>query len=103
MNEFENIIEELHTNGIITIRPVGGSMRGRIEDGQLVTLTKTSPDKLTIGDAVLLRWKNKLILHLIIFTNDKYFLIGNNLGKINGWVLKDDVIAKVIKVEDWVV
>ncbi len=31
---------------------------------------------------------------------DKKILIGNNLGKINGWISSDDILAKAIRVED---
>jgi len=41
------------------IRPAGGSMRGRIESDQMVTLLRTTPDELAIGDIALVRWRKK--------------------------------------------
>lgn len=56
------------------MRPIGGSMRGRIESGQLV------------------RW-------LLSLQGGRYE-IGNNLGKINGTVAADDLLGMVVAVSD---
>lgn len=76
-------------------------MRGRIESGQLVTLEPiVDTSKLSIDDVVLVRWKGNYILHLIRDIRDGQILIGNNLGKINGWASADDVAAIVTAVQD---
>ena len=46
-------------------------MRGRIEDGEEV----------------------------VIEANAHSLLIGNNLGKVNGWASRDDVIGRVLEPE----
>jgi hypothetical protein len=94
-------INELRQGKTARVRPQGGSMRGRIESGQLVTL-EPLPDsaKLAVEDVVLVRWKGNYILHIIKEIRDNEILIGNNLGKINGWASKADVIAIVTAVED---
>lgn len=82
----------------VQVRPLGGSMRGRIESGQLVTLAPVDPAEVRAGDAVLIAWKGTHILHLVLNARDGQLLIGNNLGKENGWAPATDVVGKVIAV-----
>ena len=82
------------------MRPHGGSMRGRIESGQLVTLEKVSTGQIEVEDAALVKWKGNYLLHIIKEIRGEEVLIGNNLGKLNGWIPINDVIGKVIKIED---
>jgi len=84
----------------VKVRPFGGSMRGRIESGQLVTLTPVAPSEVQVDDAVLVTWKGGFLLHLVKELKDGQLLIGNNIGKINGWVPASAVLGKVIAVED---
>lgn len=71
-------------------------MRGRIESGQLVTLEPVSDaSQLAVNDVVLVRWKGNHILHIV-----KEILIGNNVGKVNGWASMVDVIAIVTAIQD---
>jgi len=44
---------------------------------------------------VLVAWKGSYLLHLVKEATDDQLLIGNNLGKINGWVARCAVIGKV--------
>jgi hypothetical protein len=78
-----------------TVRPRGGSMRGHIEDGQEVTIVPVEPGAVRVDDVVLVRWKGSYILHLVKEADDHQLLIGNTLGKINGWVARSDVIGLV--------
>ncbi len=75
-------------------------MRGRIESGQLVTLAPGASDGIQVNDVVFVRWKGNHLLHLVKEINNGQVLIGNNIGKINGWVPLNDVVAKVVRVED---
>ncbi len=84
----------------VKVRPTGGSMRGRIESGQLVTLAPVDPAAVAVGDAVLVRWRGGVLLHLVKDAKGDQLLIGNNVGKINGWVARTDVLGKVVRVED---
>ena len=84
----------------VKVRPSGGSMRGRIESGQLVTLAPVEdPASIEVGDAVMVAWKGGYLLHLVHEATAR-LLIGNNVGGINGWVPRTDVLGKVVKVED---
>ncbi|WP_196888580.1 hypothetical protein [Aureivirga sp. CE67] len=100
MGWVKDALKELSKNGSCQIRPQGGSMRGRIESGQLVTIEKIKPEEIKIEDAALVKWKGNYLLHIIKEINENEVLIGNNLGKINGWIPIRDVIGKVVKVED---
>ncbi|MFY7951034.1 MAG: hypothetical protein ACOVT5_00880 [Armatimonadaceae bacterium] len=83
----------------VQVRPVGGSMRGRIESGQLVTLAPIAPADVRVDDAVFVAWKGNYLLHLVKEIDGERFLIGNNVGKLNGWVELSAVIGKVVAVE----
>src|SRR5689334_14971064 len=92
---------ELRQGKTAKVRPQGGSMRGRIESGQLVTLEPVADSsKLAVNDAGLVRWKGSYILHIIKEIRDNEILIGNNIGKVNGWASKDVVVAIVTVVEN---
>lgn len=75
-------------------------MRGRIESGQLVTIVPVSADAVKVDDVVFLRWKGNYILHLVKEVGPEGLLIGNALGKINGWASRDDVLGVVTDVRD---
>ena len=92
--------EALSVGREVKVRPLGGSMRGRIESGQLVTLVPVDPSNVQIDDVVLVAWKSNFLLHFVKDVQDDQILIGNNLGKINGWVSSSAVLGKVIPVED---
>ena len=47
------------------VRPHGGSMRGRIESGQLVTIAPVDPKDVQVDDVVFVRWKGNFVLHLV--------------------------------------
>jgi hypothetical protein len=75
-------------------------MTGRVNHKDLVTLAPVDPDDLEIGDIVLVRVRGNVFLHLIkAIDNKKRFLIGNNRGKINGWVGRSAIYGRAIKVE----
>lgn len=79
-------IEALKRGESVKIKPHGHSMRGKVNDGDTVTLAPADPAKLAVGDVVLVRVKGNILLHLIKAINGERFLIGNNRGGINGWV-----------------
>ena len=84
----------------VQVRPLGGSMRGRIESGQLVTLAPVGTTDIQVDDVVLVAWKEGFLLHLVREVDTGRLLIGNNVGKINGWDSASAVLGRVIAVED---
>jgi hypothetical protein len=91
---------ELAAGRTVKVRPTGGSMRGRIESGQLVTLVPVEPTDVRTDDVVLVAWKGGFLLHLVKDATAEQLLIGNNVGRTNGWVPRSAVLGKVVAVED---
>jgi hypothetical protein len=75
------------------VRPRGGSMRGLVEDGEEVTIEPVTPADVGVGDVVFVRWKGGFLLHLVKEANSGEILIGNNVGKINGWARREQVLG----------
>lgn len=98
----DSSIAKLRAGEVAQCRPHGGSMRGRIESGQLVTLDPRREP--AVDDAVLCRCKGNIYVHLIQATrghgDERRFLIGNNRGGINGWIGRAAIYGVVIAVED---
>ncbi|MEW6735354.1 MAG: hypothetical protein AB1489_28945 [Acidobacteriota bacterium] len=92
-------IEALRKGETTQIRPRGHSMKGKVKDGALVTLEPCKPEHLSVGDIVLVRVKGRDYLHLIKAINQGRFLIGNNIGGINGWVGHNSIFGIAIRVE----
>jgi hypothetical protein len=44
--------------------------------------------------------KGNEYLHLIKAVQDKRYQIGNNRGKINGWIGQNSIFGKLVKIED---
>ena len=92
-------IDQLKRGATVQFRPRGGSMRGRIESGQLVTVEPVDPAALHVGDIVLCTVRGAQYLHLIKAMRGSRFQIGNNRGGINGWVAARAVYGRCIKIE----
>ncbi|MBC7813990.1 MAG: hypothetical protein H7175_22745 [Burkholderiales bacterium] len=99
MNWAKFAIEKLQRGETAKVRPRGHSMRGKVNDGDLVTLEPCDPATLKPGDIVLVKVKGNVYLHLIKAVNDGRFLIGNNRGGINGWVGANGIYGIATEVE----
>lgn len=76
-------IEKLLEGKSATVTPHGNSMIGRVASGQEVLVEPGEPE---VGDVVLVRCKGNIYLHLVKAQQGDRFLIGNNRGRVNGWV-----------------
>lgn len=74
-------------------------MRGRIESGQLVTIAPVEPAAVRADDVALVAWRGGFLLHIVKEVKGDQLLIGNNVGKINGWAPRSAVLGKVVAVE----
>jgi SOS-response transcriptional repressor LexA len=92
-------IEKLKLGETVQIRPRGPSMKGKVNDGDLVTVAPCDTANLTVGDIVLVRVKGNDYLHLIKAINQGRFLIGNNRGGINGWVGHNCIYGIATRIE----
>ncbi len=84
-------MEMLRSGQAVEFRPRGGSMRPRIESGQLVRVEPRSDEEvLAVGTIVLCRVKGRSYLHLIKAIRGegerRQFLIANARGRENGWI-----------------
>ena len=93
-------IEKLGAGETVSFRPRGNSMTGKIESGQLCTVTPFDPESLKTGDIVLCKVNGYEYLHLIKAIPGERFQIGNNRGRINGWVSANAIFGKCITVEE---
>lgn len=57
MGWVKDAVEALEKGETVQIRPLGGSMRGRIESGQLVTLMPAGYDDIGVEDVILVSGK----------------------------------------------
>jgi hypothetical protein len=74
-------------------------MSGKIESGQLCTVEPADSASLQVGDIVLCKVNGRQFLHLIKAKQGNRFQIGNNRGRINGWVSQNAVYGKCVRVE----
>ncbi len=94
-------IQKLKNGETVQLRPRGQSTKGKIESGQLCTVEPIkSFERLEKDDIVLCKVRGNEYLHLIKAIQGKRFQIGNNRGKINGWIGQNSIFGKCIKIED---
>jgi hypothetical protein len=94
-------ISKLKEGETVSFRPRGHSMKGRIESGQLCTVEPVYDlSMLKKGDIVLCKVNGNDYLHLIKGIQGSRFQIGNNRGRINGWVGHNAIYGKCTKIED---
>ena len=91
-------IEKLKAGETVEFRPRGNSMKGKIESGQLVTVEPINGRKLDKGDIVLCKVNGSQYLHLIKAIQGERYQIGNNIGRINGWVTMNSIYGICTKV-----
>ena len=94
-------IESLRQGETVKFRPRGNSMTGKIESGQLVTVEPLMQStELEPGMIVLCKVKGQEYLHLIkAVKSGSQYLIGNNRGKLNGWINRSSIFGICINVE----
>lgn len=93
-------INELKQGRTVRFRPRGNSMTGRIESGQLVTVEPVDISTLKKNDIVLCKVGHAQYLHLVKAISGHRFQIGNNKGRINGWVNADAIYGKCVAIND---
>lgn len=91
--------EGLAEGKTVQIRPRGHSMKGKVNDGALVTLEPVEATDLKVDDIVLVRCRGNDYLHLIKAIDGPRYLIGNNRGGTNGWVGAHSIYGRATKIE----
>lgn len=92
-------IEQLQAGKSVQFRPRGNSMKGKISSGQLVTVSPINDHILKKGDIVLCKVRSAQYLHLIKAIRGDQYQIGNNLGRINGWVSLNAIFGICTNIE----
>ena len=93
-------IEKLRGGEPVSFRPRGHSMSGKIDSGQLCTVEPVDPSTLRVGDIILCKVNGREYLHLVKAIQGERFQIGNNRGRINGWVSAGSIFGLCVKVEN---
>ena len=91
-------IAKLQAGETVQFRPRGNSMRGKVESRQLCTVEPVNGE-LRVGDVVLCKVGGKQYLHLIKAIQGDRYQIGNNRGHINGWVSRNSIFGRLVRVE----
>ena len=92
-------IVRLQRGETVQFRPRGNSMQGKIESGQLCTVAPVDPATLEVGDIVLCKVNGRQYLHLVKAIQGNRLQIGNNRGRINGWITTNSVFGRCTRVE----
>lgn len=87
-------IDRLQRGESVEFRPRGTSMRGKVEDGELVRVAPATT--IAAGDVVLVLIGRSVYLHEVKATDGDRYQIGNMRGHINGWVARDAIYGTVI-------
>lgn len=92
-------IAKLKNGETVSFRPRGNSMSPKVRSGQLCTVEPVNPDDVNVGDIVLCKVKKYQYLHLVKAIQGDRFLIGNNRGGINGWIRRNSLFGRLVRVE----
>jgi hypothetical protein len=76
-------------------------MKGKVNDGDLVTLAPVDLATIKQGDIVLVRVHGTDYLHLVTAIDGERYQIGNNRGGINGWVRGGSIYGTAVQVEPY--
>jgi hypothetical protein len=74
-------------------------MSPKIDSDQLCTVVPVDPAELRVGDIVLCKVNGNEYLHLVKAIQGPRFQIGNNRGRINGWIGASSIFGRLAKVE----
>ncbi|HKR32826.1 MAG TPA: hypothetical protein VJT08_20265 [Terriglobales bacterium] len=86
-------IEKLLAGETVQFRPRGNSMSGKVESGQLVTVSPLDDREPQVGDIVLCKVNGMQYLHLVKAISGERYQIGNNRGRINGWTSRRNIFG----------
>lgn len=75
-------------------------MKGRIESGQLCTVAPVDVSGIAVDDVVLCRVRGAEYLHIVKAIQGPRFQIGNNRGRINGWIGANSIFGKLVEIAD---
>ena len=92
-------LEKLELGETVVCNPKGSSMEPKIHSGDSCTIVPIGNHRLDKDDIVLCKVKGAIYLHLIKAVREGQYQIGNNRGRINGWVSRNAIYGLCTKVE----
>lgn len=97
----DHAIEILREGKDVEIRPRGNSMRPLIKSGDRVAVAPIDDETvISKGDIVLCVVKGSQYVHLVKAVDGGRYQIGNNRGRINGWIGRGKIYGIVTAVGD---
>jgi hypothetical protein len=82
-------------------KEAGNSMTPLLKSNQPVDLEPvTEETELEVGDIVFCKVKGNYYTHLITGIKKDQYQISNNHGFVNGWIKKNKIYGKVVKIWD---
>ena len=75
-------------------------MSPKVESGQLCTVSPVDASALAVGDIVLCKVGGAEYLHLIKAIDGERYQIGNNRGRINGWVSASMIFGRCVEISN---
>lgn len=94
------VLKTLLETGIVSWKPKGNSMSGKIESGSQVVVKKVPIKALRVGDAVYAKVKGSYYLHLLsaIDESQDRYQISNNHGYVNGTISSNNIFGLCVEV-----
>lgn len=93
-------ISKLKLGETVKFRPKGNSMTGRVNSGDLCTVEPIADySQVEKNNVVLCKVNGNQYLHLVSAVSGDRFQISNNKGFVNGWIGKNNIYGKLMKVE----
>ena len=95
-------VQQLQKGKTVQFRPRGNSMQPKVPSGKLCTVEPVDEQTIIeVGNVVLCKVNGEEYLHLVkAVGSDGQYQIGNNKGRNNGWIAKDKIYGRRVKVED---
>lgn len=93
-------IEKLAAGETVQFRPHGNSMQPKIRSGQLCTVEPLRDYVVERNDIVLCKVGGSVYLHIVSAVKPGgSYQISNNRGRVNGWISRDSIYGRLVKVE----
>lgn len=91
-------IELLKKGKTVVMYPRGNSMVPRIKSGQRCVVAPLKDGEPVKNDVVLCKVNGNQYLHKVLAVRGNSFQIGNNKGRVNGWISRNSIFGKLIQV-----
>jgi phage repressor protein C with HTH and peptisase S24 domain len=96
-------LAQLRAGETVVLHPRGNSMLPLIRSGERVEVAPIGPDTtIEKGDIVVAKVRGRVYVHLVSAVRGAgaQYQISNNHGHANGWVTRNGLYGKVVRVGD---